>query len=285
MTGFDHVFRATPDNFGALVLENSDRGPVMVNYWSPQAGPCMILMPRLVGLATAYGGRFLLVTVNTDEHGFFARGHGIVSVPTVKMFRHGKIVDTVYGALTEGEFRAVIERHLARESGAMHVSAVTEHRAGNVDRALTLLTQAAMADPQNVRIAADLAKLLILENRPAQAEAVLHALPEVAGKDPQIATLRAHIGFLRAAAEAPAREVLEQDLRMHPGDIELRFKLSALKLVEDDYAGAMDDLIEILRCDRGCHAARTGLLAVFQILERDSELLLRYRRRASEFMD
>ncbi len=285
MTGYDHVFSAAPNNFAALVLENSARGPVMVNYWSPRAGPCMVLMPRLIRLAAEYGGRFLLVTVNTDEHALLARGHGVYSVPTVKMFHHGKIVDTVYGALADTEFRSLIDRYIVRESASVHALAIAEHRAGNDDRALTLLTQAVAADPRNARIAVDLAKLLILGRKPVQAESVLDGLSEETRSDPQIATLRAHLGFLRAAAAAPAQEELEQELRAHPENIDARYALSALKLVEDDYAGAMDELIEILRRDRGCNAARLGLLAVFQILGNESELLTRYRTYALEVMD
>lgn len=46
-----HVFDATADNFSRLVLENSRRGLVLVHSWTPRAGPCMVLMPRLVKLA------------------------------------------------------------------------------------------------------------------------------------------------------------------------------------------------------------------------------------------
>ena len=56
-----YTFVGTTDNFQQLVLENSARGPVLVNYWSPQARPCMLLMPVLDRLVAAYQGRFLLV--------------------------------------------------------------------------------------------------------------------------------------------------------------------------------------------------------------------------------
>ena len=77
-----YVFDTNADNFPRLVLENSAKGPVLVNYWSPKAGPCMMLMPRLVRLAGEFGGRFLLVMLNTDELGQLARSHGVVSLPT-----------------------------------------------------------------------------------------------------------------------------------------------------------------------------------------------------------
>ena len=69
MANTPHVFDATAELFPRLVLENSEKGPVLVNYWSPRAGPCMMLMPRLVRLAGEFGGRFLLVMLNTDELG------------------------------------------------------------------------------------------------------------------------------------------------------------------------------------------------------------------------
>ncbi|GAB4507129.1 MAG: hypothetical protein Tsb0026_01400 [Sulfuricaulis sp.] len=59
MVNSPYVFDVTADNFHKLVLENSDKGPVLVNYWSPRAGPCMMLMPRLIRLATEFGGRLL----------------------------------------------------------------------------------------------------------------------------------------------------------------------------------------------------------------------------------
>ena len=78
-----YIFDATSENYRRLVLENSDKGPVLVNDWSPRAGPCLMLMPRLTRLATEFGGHFLLVMLNTDELGRLAREHGVASLPTI----------------------------------------------------------------------------------------------------------------------------------------------------------------------------------------------------------
>src|SRR5512135_358205 len=112
MTHSPYVFDATAENFPRLVLENSGKGPVLVSYWSPRAGPCLMLMPRLVRLATEFGGRFLLVMVNTDELGRLAREHGVTSIPTVKVFRHGRVIDTLHGAESENVLRDFIARHV-----------------------------------------------------------------------------------------------------------------------------------------------------------------------------
>src|SRR5512139_2547329 len=112
MANSPYVFDATAENFPRLVLENSDKGPVLVNFWSPRAGPCLMLMPRLVRLAQEFGGRFLLVMLNTDELGRLAREQGVVSLPTVKVYRHGRAVDTLHGAESDEVLRRFIDKQL-----------------------------------------------------------------------------------------------------------------------------------------------------------------------------
>src|SRR4030067_109530 len=117
-----YVFDATAENFHALVLENSDKGPVLVNYWSPRAGPCLMLMPRLIRLATEFGGRFLLVMLHTDELGRLARDHGVTSLPTVKLFRRGEAIDTLHGAESETVLREFSSQQVSREAGRKYAA-------------------------------------------------------------------------------------------------------------------------------------------------------------------
>src|SRR3970040_1874787 len=126
MANSPYVFDADADNFPRLVLENSAKGPVLVNYWSPRAGPCMMLMPRLVRLAAELSGRFLLVMLNTDELGRLAREHGVNSLPTVKVYRHGQIIDTLHGAESEPSLRRFIDKHVAPTSATPVLRAVAQ---------------------------------------------------------------------------------------------------------------------------------------------------------------
>ncbi|MBZ0069678.1 MAG: co-chaperone YbbN, partial [Thiobacillus sp.] len=107
MTLSPHVFDASADNFNRLVLENSHKGPVLVHFWTPKAGPCFILMPRLVKLAAEYGGKFLLVMLNADELPELARRFSVNSVPTVKFFWRGEVAHTIHGADPDSSFRQV----------------------------------------------------------------------------------------------------------------------------------------------------------------------------------
>jgi putative thioredoxin len=284
MAAPSHVFQVTADNFSSLVLQNSDKGPVLVYYWSPNAGPCMMLMPRLVKLAEEYRGRFLLVLVNTEELGRMARDQGVTSIPTVKVFRQGKVVHTVHGAESEQSFRQLIDRFVARVSDRAHIAGVQAFQQGNVESSYNLMAQAALDDPGNLRIPLDLAKIMLLNGDYARAEDLLNALPQDARDSSEVASLLAHLGFLRVAADAPERPVLESELAQHPENLEARYQLSALKLIEDDYAGALTVLLEIVRQDKSFRgeAGRRGMLAIFNMLGNQHELVSRFRPLLSE---
>jgi putative thioredoxin len=279
MPDVPYIFEATEDNFASLVLDNSAKGPVLVNYWAPWAGPCHKLWPVLEKLAADYGGKFLLVNVNTDKQRQLAREHGVRSLPTLKLFRHRKVMEDIHGAQPEADLRRLIDKHIARQSDAMLAAAVKTYQQGDIEGAVRLLRQAEEADPDNLRIPLTLAKLLMQHGRVAEAEELLRLLPAEAQQDPEVTILAAHLSFIRVAQGSPPIETLEQTVAADPADCEARYRLSAVKLLQDDYEGALEQLLEIMRRDRSFRndAGRKGMLAVLQILDEDSDLAKRYR--------
>lgn len=286
MSNPPYILEANSANFNPLVLENSEKGPVMVYYWSPRAGPCMKLMPRLIRLADEYCGKFLLVLLNTDDHGRLAKEeYGVTSVPTVKFFRHGKVQNTIHGAESDNEFRRIMEKFAPRDASMAQLNAARAYnQEGDLDMACALLAKALFDDPGNARIALDLAKLLMLKGDYARAEAVLQALPPEVSEEEEINSLLAHAGFLRVAQNAPEIEILERDIDAEPDKLIARYQLSALKLLHNDYAGAMQQLLEIVRRDRLFRedAGRKGLIAIFNLLGNEHELVVNYRSLLTE---
>jgi putative thioredoxin len=283
-----YIQEANSDNFKTLVLENSDRGPVVVFYWSPRAGPCMKLMPRLIRLADEYCGKFLLVLLDTDEYGRLAKEeYGVTSVPTVKFFRHGKVAHTVHGAASDAEFRRAIDKFVPREASMAQANALRAYQQeGDLDQACALLAKAALDDPDNFRIALDLAKLLVLKADYSRAESVLQSLPAEAREEPEISALLVHAGFLRVAQSAPEIDILERDIAAEPDKTVARYQLSAIRLLQNDYAGAMEQLLEIVRRDRAFRedAGRKGLIAIFNMLGSENEMVTTYRSLLTEVL-
>jgi len=90
-----------------------------------------MLMPRLVRLTGEFGGRFLLVMLNTDRVEQLARSHGVVSLPTVKVYRHGKVVETLHGAESESVLRDFIRKQLADTTDTLLLNALRTHAQGD----------------------------------------------------------------------------------------------------------------------------------------------------------
>jgi putative thioredoxin len=279
-----YVFDASAENFNRLVLENSHKGPVLVHFWTPKAAPCFILMPRLVKLAAEYGGKFLLVMLNADELPELARRFGVNSVPTVKFFWRGEVAHTIHGADPDSSFREVLDRFIAGDANRAHALGVAAWQSGNHQQARMLLANAAIAEPDNLAIPRDLAKLLWSEGEGEQALKLLDSLPPEARSAPEIAPLHAHISLAESARLAPPLAELEARVAHNPSDLDAHYQRAALLLATDDFAGAMADLLFIARADRGYRRdiGRTSLLALFDLLGNAHPLTRQYRQLLSE---
>ena len=274
-----YIFEATGSNFEQLVLQNSHRGLVLVDFWSPRAGPSLRQRELLIQLAEALGGRFLLATVNTDEQKQLTREYGVRSLPSFKLFRNGRVVEEVRGVQPEADYRSIVERHLAASGSAVQRAALELWQRGEREKAVATLAEGAMADPEDPGLPLLMAKLLVQWGRHTDAHQVLSTLPPPACDDPQIALLSARLDFLVTAAEAPDAGELEAKLAQDPDDHPSRYQLAALLLERDEVEGAMEQLITIQRraADFRNGQARKGLLALFSMLDAGDERVKRFR--------
>jgi putative thioredoxin len=279
MQGSAFILEGTELNFDRLVLENSRKGLVLVDFWAPWVGPSLRQREMLSRLAKSYKGRFLLVTIDTDQHKGIASRFAVKSLPSLKLFRAGTVVETLHGVQPERDYQAAVDRYLVSLGDKVRLAAGKAWNEGRHELAVQTLVEGAMAEPANLEIPAMLGKLLMRLNRFGEARDVLTALPEAARASALIAPLLAHLEFITAAGVVEDPEGLKQQIAAHPDDCRSRFRLAAVSLIEDDYATAVGELMEILRCDREFDdgVARRGLLAVFETLGGDHELVKRYR--------
>jgi len=100
------------ENFQEKVIEQSKKIPVVVDFWSPHCMPCLILSPVLEKLEKEYKGKFLLAKLNVDKNPKTSESYKIMSIPTVKMFKNGRVVDEFIGALSEPLVRKWLDKNL-----------------------------------------------------------------------------------------------------------------------------------------------------------------------------
>jgi len=244
-----YVFDGTRENFQQLVVDNSSKGPVLVNYWTPGAGPCFRLWQVLEGLSQAYQGRFLLVNVNTDAQKALVRDNGITSVTTVKLYHQGTVVDSLYGAQSETELRKVIDKYAAPAQDTAIAQAIRSYQAGEVDAALITLVEAGTREPDNIKLHATAIKLLLRERRYADIGRYIEVLPESIRANADIGLMQVHAQMLQLAQLAPPQEQLDQRLAKAPGDLDAAMSLAAVAMVGDDYVTALEQLLQVFRRD------------------------------------
>ena len=273
------IVQVTQANFRREVVERSHDVPVLVDFWAAWCQPCQVLLPVLTALAEEYAGAFVLAKVDTETEQSLAAEHGIRSIPTLKLFRHGKVVKEIAGAQPEAVFRKLIDEYRERPSNAVLDQAKVLWEAGRTQEALKAVNQAWLEDRDNHSLAVTLALWLSDLQRFDEAKAVADAVPKDAvGVD--VTGLKASLRFKSTNQNLPPVEVLKAAVERDPKDLDARHQLALARIAAGDTEDGLEDLLAILRRDASWNegGARRSMLDVFQILGEQDPLVGRYRR-------
>jgi thioredoxin 1 len=111
MSGQAKYITATDQNFDQEVI-NSDK-PVLVDFWAVWCGPCRMIAPVVEELANDYDGKAKVAKVNVDENPQISMKYGIRSIPTLLIFKDGKVVDQIVGAVPKNVIDGKLKLQLA----------------------------------------------------------------------------------------------------------------------------------------------------------------------------
>jgi putative thioredoxin len=268
-------------NFQNLVLEKSINKPVLVDFWADWCQPCQTIMPMLAKLAEEYDGKFELAKVNADEEQELAAHFGIKSLPTMKLFYQGQIVDERMGAVPESDIRAMIDKHIVSESDQLVQAAMMAYQQGHTEQALEVLNNALAKDPDNAELKVTIAQMVYGEGDSKSAEVLLDSLDDEGSKLDAAIKLRAEIKLAEQLADLPELGEIEQRLAQNPTDLDALLQKSRHLTAQGDYDNAMECLLTIMRTDRGFEddAGRTSLLELFDLLGGEHPSVQKYRRK------
>ncbi|WP_432822150.1 thioredoxin [Trichloromonas sp.] len=106
----DKVVQLSDDSFENDVLKSSV--PVLVDFWASWCAPCKAISPVVDGLAAEYEGKVKVGKLNVDENPATPGQYGVRGIPTLILFKDGKIVDQVVGAVPKNQLEGLIKKAL-----------------------------------------------------------------------------------------------------------------------------------------------------------------------------
>ena len=286
MADSPYIFDVTRETFETYVLQNSHKVPVLVDFWADWCQPCQMLMPVLAKIVEEYNGEVLLAKVNSDQQQELAGQFGVRSLPTVKVFKDGQPVDEFMGVQPEPAIREMIERHIVREADLTRAEALRLAREGDIAGAERILRDLVAADPNAERAKVDLAGVLTETGRAEEAEELMRTVPLNIQQEDDVKALMQRMKYARLTQEAPDADALRQAIEKDPADLRARQQLAAQLVAGGDLEGALEQFLEIMKRDRKFEddAGREGMLAVFEMLGGQGELVSRYRRKMAALM-
>ena len=278
-----HTTDVTESNFMQEVIEASHRVPVLVDFWAPWCGPCRSLGPILEKLAAEYQGRFRLAKVNSDENQALAGRFGVRGIPNVKAVVNGQIVNEFTGALPESAVREFIGALLPSPAEPLRQEALAARARGETGATRQLLLEAIRLDPRHEPARLDLIDVLLDAGELAEAQRLLDGIAEQGKDRNRIDSLAARLALAQGGAGGADEATLRGRIAADAAALGARLELANLLALKQDYRGALEELLEIVRRDRAFadDAGRRTMLQIFNLLGSDNEIVREYRGKLS----
>ena len=222
----------TIQNFEADLVQASMQQPMLLDIWAPWCGPCRTLGPLLEKIEAAYGGRFKLAKLNSDDQPEIAsqlsQAFGVRSIPFCVLFKDGQPVDGFVGAVPEAQIREFLDRHVpsaqALEAEEETAEAEALEAEGDLDAALAKLQQALATDPSNDSARNDCVKLLIETGAIAAARQTWLPVAAKALVDGRIAALGLWLDACEKAPSARSPQKLVAAIEANRRDFDARYE-------------------------------------------------------------
>lgn len=267
--GSGEVKETTTQTFMQDVIEASQNEVVLVDFWAPWCGPCKQLAPILEKTVQAFKGAVSLVKMNIDQYPEIAGQLGIQSIPAVIAFREGRPMDGFMGAQTEQQIRAFLERVAGPPTdgvGELLEAAEAARAAGDHQQAAMLYGEALQRDEENVAAIAGLGMVSVEAGDFTGAQEILSSLEPAMRAKPEIQALEKALQLAEQAASLGGAAKLREAVDANPDDHQGRIELAVALAGEGDRAGAVAELITIMRRDLEWNdgAARRELINFFE---------------------
>ncbi len=261
------------EDFDKEVIQRSSVIPVLVEFWADWCGPCRILSPVLERLADRHKGKWELKKLNTEEFPDIAARYEIRSIPNVKLFSKGSVIEEFVGVLPESNIEQWLARSLPDNFENQLDGAESFIRQQRYEDARQMLEPILSVAPEHQRARALLGLSVVYADRKRAMELVSNI--DEASRYWDIAETVRTVNALLFRLESG------KDLPDSPA------KSKYLDAISDfskrNFDKALNEFIEVVRSDRyyDDDGSRKACIAIFKLLGEEHEMTIKYRREFS----
>jgi putative thioredoxin len=257
-------------DFQKEVIQRSSTVPVLVDFWAEWCGPCKILGPVLEKLAEKHSKEWELTKLNTEDFPDIAAQYGIQSIPNVKLFSDGSVINEFVGALPESSIEQWLRAALPDKYERQLSQAEQLIRDQRSSDARALIEPILDEMPEHERARSLLAFALLFSDRRRAVELV--------SKIDESSKYADHAGTIRIFDTLLSKL---DDPSMLPASVVKSNYLAAIKgLSGGRFDDALEKFIRIIREDRfyDDDGSRRACIAIFKYLGEESEIAINHRR-------
>jgi putative thioredoxin len=284
------VFDVAMEDFVEKVVQVSHETPVIVDFWADWCAPCKMLSPVLEKVVESFKGAVLLAKIDVESNQQLAVHLGIKSIPAVKVFKDGAIVDEFVGVIPEPDIVKLIKSVIGDGDDASVEEYLTEAErlisAGNLDEADELYRAVLSMDSKNLQAFGGIGRIALIKEGPEGARAIIGSLDEVERENSAIKALLALIEFHEACGSCGSPEKCEAESAKKPSDKDLRFRLGCCYAINMKYREAFEAFLAILAKDMnyGEGKAKKALVSMFDIAGQNSQMTSEFRKKLANLL-
>lgn len=277
------VFEVSPQTFQTDVIDRSKQLPVLLLFWAAQVGPSAQTRDTLTRLAAQFQGKVAVGLVDVARDQTLAQHLRIQGLPSIRVVRDGQLVDQLDGPQTETTLRGLLDALTQSPADMLREQLDVLLERADYDSALAMLQRAISEEPNNQAFRVELADVLVIRDQLDDARTVLAGIPEGTEGRERPAT---RLEFAEEAAGMEDPDALAAKVDANPDDLEARYRLAVVLTHRQQYEGALEQAMSILRNDRTFRddLGRLTMIRIFSVLGKGSDLATAYRRRMFNFM-